>query len=176
MNIYFLRHASAGETRLNPSKDDQRPLDEEGILQTRYVGRFLAAMDVNVDQIVSSPLKRARQTASIAANELAYEREIKLEDALRPQASFADFEAMLARYKRVESLLIVGHNPNLTEFLGRLISHKKLVAELEVKKGCVAKVEMSGRSGKLVWMVPPRIARLLQPTTKRSSRPKVSRK
>ena len=41
---------------LNPKKDERRPLDEEGILQSRYVGRLLANLDVQVDQIVSSPL------------------------------------------------------------------------------------------------------------------------
>ena len=39
MLLYFFRHASAGKSMLNPKKDERRPLDEEGILQVRYVGR-----------------------------------------------------------------------------------------------------------------------------------------
>ena len=65
MLLYFLRHASAGKTMLNPKKDERRPLDDEGILQARYMGRLLANLDVQVDQIISSPLTRARQTASL---------------------------------------------------------------------------------------------------------------
>ena len=59
MLLYFLRHASAGKSMMNPKKDERRPLDEEGMLQARYVGRLLANLDVQVDQIISSPLKRA---------------------------------------------------------------------------------------------------------------------
>ena len=46
MTVYFLRHASAGKKMLNPQKDERRPLDEEGILQARYMGRLLANLDV----------------------------------------------------------------------------------------------------------------------------------
>ena len=73
---------------LNSKKDERRPLDEEGILQVRYVGRLLANLDVQVDQIISSPLKRARQTASLVANELAFEGAVQIDDALRPEAGF----------------------------------------------------------------------------------------
>ena len=41
----------------SPGKDAQRPLDEEGILQARYMGRMLASLDVQLEHIVSSPLK-----------------------------------------------------------------------------------------------------------------------
>src|SRR5947199_1793514 len=122
MLIYFFRHASAGKTMLNPKKDERRPLDEEGILQVRYVGRLLANLDVQVDQIISSPLKRARQTASLVANELAFEQAVQLEDALRPEGEFEQFQAMLARYRKYDAVMVVGHNPSFTEFLGKSIS------------------------------------------------------
>ena len=48
-------------------------------------------MDIQVDAILSSPLKRAAQTASLVGNELSYEGKLHFEDALRPTASFADF-------------------------------------------------------------------------------------
>ena len=71
MVFYFLRHASAGKSFQSAKKDERRPLDEEGILQARYAGRLLANLDVQVDQIISSPLTRALQTATLVANELA---------------------------------------------------------------------------------------------------------
>src|SRR3954452_23381376 len=98
MIVYFLRHASAGKSMRNPKKDERRPLDEEGILQARYVGRLLANLDVQVDQIISSSLKRARQTASLVANELAFEGAVQIDDALRPEADFDQFQSMLSRY------------------------------------------------------------------------------
>jgi len=65
MIIYFLRHASAGEPLVNPKKDEKRALDKEGIEQCGYVGRALAAIEAQVDVIISSPLKRCTQTASL---------------------------------------------------------------------------------------------------------------
>jgi phosphohistidine phosphatase len=56
MTLYFLRHASAGKKYVNPKKDERRPLDESGILQARYIGRLLSNMDIQLDQIISSPL------------------------------------------------------------------------------------------------------------------------
>src|ERR1700704_4836207 len=176
MLIYFLRHASAGKTMLNPKKDERRPLDEEGILQSRYVGRLLANLDVQVDQIVSSPLKRALQTASLVANELAFEAAVQVDDALRPDAEFEQFQAMLARYKKYDAIMVVGHNPSFTEFLSKTVSAGASAAQIEFKKGAVAKVELNGRAGTLQWLVTPKIARTLQTSLKSSSRPKTSRK
>jgi len=176
MIIYFLRHSSAGKSMLNPKKDERRPLDEEGILQSRYVGRMLANLDVQVDQIVSSPLKRARQTASLVANELAFEAAVQLDDALRPEAEFQQFQAMLARYGKYDAIMVVGHNPSFTEFLSKAVSARSGAAQIEFKKGSVAKVDMHGRTGTLQWLVTPKIARTLQTSLKISSRPKTARK
>ena len=85
MIIYFLRHASAGSLVATPRKMRNARSIESGIEQCGYVGRALAAMDVQVDMIVSSPLKRAAQTASLVGNELSYEGKLQFEDALRPQ-------------------------------------------------------------------------------------------
>lgn len=176
MIIYYLRHASAGKGYASPRKDDRRPLDEEGILQARYIGRMLANLDVQVEQIVSSPLKRAMQTASLVANELAFEGALQRDDALRPEGEFAEFQAMLARYRKHEEIMVVGHNPSLTEFLAKSVSSAAGAPHIELKKGAVAKVDMNGRTGTLQWLVTARIARSLQTSLKASSRPKTSRK
>src|SRR6266853_1886199 len=176
MLLYFLRHASAGKSIMNPKKDERRPLDEEGMLQARYVGRLLANLDVQVDQIISSPLKRARQTATLVANELAFEAVVQIDDALRPEAEFDQFQTMLARYKKYDAVMVVGHNPSLTEFLSKSVSGAGESTHIDFKKGSVARVEMNGRSGTLHWLVTPKIARTLQTSLKSSSRPKTSRK
>lgn len=176
MIVYFLRHASAGKSTLNPKQDERRPLDEDGILQSRYIGRMLANLDVQVDQIISSPLKRARQTASLVANELAFEQTVQLDEALRPEAEFEQFQAMLARYKKYDEIMVVGHNPSFTEFLSKSISGSSGTTHVDFKKGAVAKVDVEGRNGTLQWLVTPKIARALQASLKVSSRPKTSRK
>jgi phosphohistidine phosphatase len=176
MILYFLRHASAGEHLVSPKKDEKRALDKEGIEQCGYVGRALTALDVQVDVIVSSPLKRASQTASLVGNELGYEAKIQIDSGLRPQASLADFRRLLEKYSRQEAIMVVGHNPNLSQFLGALISESGCEASLDLKKGAVAKVEMRRSSGILQWCLTPRILRALYETAVESSRPKTSRK
>jgi len=176
MILYFLRHASAGEHFVNPKKDEKRALDKEGIEQCGYIGRALAALDVQVDTIVSSPLKRCTQTASLVGNELGYEGRLMLDAGLRPEAGLADFRKILEKYARQEAILVVGHNPNLSQFLGSIISDSGCEASLELKKGAVAKVEMRRSSGTLQWCVTPKVLRTLYDTAVESSRPKTSRK
>jgi phosphohistidine phosphatase len=176
MILYFLRHASAGEHLVNPKKDEKRALDKEGIEQCGYVGRALAALDVQVDAIVSSPLKRCTQTASLIGNELGYEGKLQLDASLRPEAGLPDFRKLLEKYARQEAIMVVGHNPNLSQFLGSVISDSGCEASLELKKGAVAKVELRRTSGTLQWCVTPRLVRALYDTAVESSRPKTSRK
>lgn len=176
MILYFLRHASAGEHFVNPKKDEKRALDKEGIEQCGYIGRALAALDVQVDTIVSSPLKRCTQTASLVGNELGYEGKLQLDAGLRPEASLADFRKILEKYARQEAIMVIGHNPNLSQFLGSVISDSGCEASVELKKGAVAKVEMRRTSGTLQWCVTPKVLRTLYDTAVESSRPKTSRK
>jgi len=176
MIIYFLRHASAGEPLSNPKRDEKRALDETGVEQCGYVGRALTALDVQVDVILSSPLKRAAQTASLVGNEMGHEGKLQLEDGLRPGAAFADFRKMLDKYARHDAIMVVGHNPTLSEFLGRSISETGCEAAVELKKGAVARVEMSRNAASLVWCLTPKILRTLYAAAAESSRPKTSRK
>ena len=176
MIIYFLRHANAGEPVSDLKKDEKRALDKDGIGQCGLVGRALAALDVQVDTIISSPLKRAAQTASLVGNELSYEGKLQLEDALRPGASFTDFRRLLDKYSKQEAIMVVGHNPNLSEFLGRSISETGCEAGTELKKGAVAKIEMGRNSAVLQWCLTPKILRTIYAAAAESSRPKTSRK
>ncbi len=175
MIIYFLRHASAGEPVSNPKKDEKRALDETGIQQCGDVGRALAALEAQVEVIISSPLKRAAQTASLVGNEMGYEGRLQFEEALRPGAGFANFRDMLNKYRKHEAIMVVGHNPNLSEFLGRIISEAECEAGVDLKKGAVARVEMRRNTGTLHWCMTPKVLRAAYVAAE-SSRPKISRK
>src|ERR1700693_1259394 len=176
MIIYFLRHASAGEAFANPKKDEKRALDKEGIEQCGYIGRALAAIEAQVDVIISSPLKRATQTASLVGNEMGYEGKLQIETALRPGTAFADFRRMLEKYAQQESIMVVGHNPNLSQFLGAAISDSGCEASVDLKKGAVARVDMRRSSGTLQWCLPPKVLRALYTAAVDSFRPNTSRK
>jgi phosphohistidine phosphatase len=176
MIIYFLRHASAGQRLLTPKKDEKRALDKEGIEQCGYVGRALTALEAQVDAVVSSPLKRATQTASLVGNEMGYEGKVQIDTGLKPGATVDDFRRMLEKFSRLESILVVGHNPNLSQFLGAIISDPGCEASVELKKGAVARVEMRRSSGTLLWCFTPKALRSLYTAAVESSRPNTSRK
>lgn len=159
MIIYFLRHANAGQKRLNPKKDEKRPLDDEGVRQCTQMGRVLSAMQVSVDAVISSPLKRATQTAALMANEIGYDGKLYLEDALRPEASYEQFRDMLRKHSKAEAVMVVGHNPNFSEFLGHTIATNSNRSFVDMKKGAVAKVESEQKKMVLQWMLTPRLAR-----------------
>lgn len=171
MQIFFLRHANAGEPKLNPAKDAKRPLDKLGIEQSHDVGRALAALNVTVDAIISSPLKRATQTAAVVANEIDHEEKVVIDNALRPGATWDQFQELLRRYSRKDAIMVVGHNPTMTEFLNRLVGAPPTV--LELKKGAIARVEKEDRrAAVLKWCMPPKMVRSIQEAAASSSRPK----
>ncbi len=178
MIIYFVRHASAGEQVSNPKKDEKRPLDADGIEQCGFIGRALAAINAQPDVIISSPLKRATQTASLMGNEMGYEAKLLLEPALRPEGSFTDFRRMLERYSKHEAIMVVGHNPSITDFLAKMIAKTGCEALIDFKKGAVARVETERRAATLNWFFTPKLAREIQAAaaSAEKSHPKTSRK
>jgi phosphohistidine phosphatase len=121
-------------------------------------------------------LKRATQTASLVGNEMGYEGKLQIEAGLKPGASFADFRRLLEKYASQESIMVVGHNPNLSQFLGTIISESGCEASIELKKGAVARVDMRRSSGTLAWCVTPKTLRALYTAAIESSRPNTSRK
>ena len=174
MNLYILRHASAGTRRANPVIDVKRPLDKEGKQQCFLVGGFLNALNVQFDRVVSSPLKRALQTASLVGTETGYENKIEITDALSPEASVAKFQDLVRSLMKYENVMLVGHNPNLTVFFGSLLAPGGRIST-RLRKGSIARIDCTRLPGTLHWLVDPRILRGYARATK-SSRPKTSRK
>src|SRR6185437_10780635 len=140
-------------------KDEKRPLDADGVQQCTQMGRILSSMEVGVDAIISSPLKRATQTAALIANEIGYESKLHIENALRPEAKYDHFREMLRNYSKQESIMVVGHNPNFSDFLGRTIAGSGERAHVDMRKGSVAKVESKQKKYVLDWLLTPRLVK-----------------
>ncbi len=178
MNLFILRHASAGVRRSNPLLDVKRPLDKDGKRYCLQLAHVLNAMEIQFDLIVSSPLKRSLQTASLVGNETGYESTILLSKSLAPEANGQDFQRLLNDCQHYENLLVVGHNPNLTLFLASMLvpSSAPAVPQIRLRKGSLARVSITRRTGTLTWLMDPRTVRALYATSTKSSRRKTSRK
>src|ERR1700691_4316331 len=98
MNLFVLRHASAGNSIADPEVDRKRPLDKEGVRHCLQLSRVLNAMKISFDVIVSSPLKRSVQTAVLVATETGYKSKVLQSDRLAPEATLKDFEKLLNDY------------------------------------------------------------------------------
>jgi phosphohistidine phosphatase len=182
MNLFLLRHASAGTRRTNPVLDLRRPLDKAGKRDCLLLGNTLTSMNVSFDLIVSSPLKRSLQTASLVGTETGYEQKILLSDALAPSATFAQFEKLLVECAGYESVLVVGHSPNLVQFLGLLMQPAQTTktnrppASVRLRKGGIARLNFERGAATLQWMLDPRVVRTLYTSSTIRSRRKTSRK
>jgi phosphohistidine phosphatase len=175
MNLYILRHASAGTRRANPKLDVRRPLDKEGKQQSILVGRFLSSLNIQFDRVVSSPLKRALQTAALVSNETGYDAKIDISDALSPESTVQKFQELVRSLDNYENVLVVGHNPNLPVFFGSLIAPVGRIST-RLRKGAIARIDCTRMPGTLHWLVDPRILRGLYSRATKRSRPKTSRK
>ncbi|HVB40234.1 MAG TPA: histidine phosphatase family protein [Terriglobales bacterium] len=159
MTLYIVRHASAGESKKDPAKDAKRALDRSGIAQAMHMGRVLANLETQLDAVLTSPLKRAAQTAALVANEMGFEGKLRPEPALAPDGSYAAFQQLLARNAGHEAVLVVGHNPNLSLFLGRLVAGPGAPARIELRKGAAARVRAQpGQAGAVLeWLLTPKV-------------------
>jgi phosphohistidine phosphatase len=188
MNLFVLRHASAGTRRTNPKVDVKRPLDKDGKRHCIHLAHVLNALTINFDLIVSSPLKRSLQTAQLVGTETGYESPILASNALAPEATFAQFQRLLHQCSTYENVLVVGHNPNITGFLLHLIfghngvdsarGHEtaRQPTRIRLRKGSLARVSIQRGPATLQWMIDPRIVKALYATSIKSSRRKTSRK
>jgi phosphohistidine phosphatase len=177
MNLYILRHASAGLRRTNPLLDVKRPLDKEGKKHSLQLAYVLNALNIQFDLIISSPLKRSLQTAALIGTETGYEAPIQQSDALAPSATVKDFQKLLREISNRENVLVVGHNPNLTTFLGSLlVPASSPEAKIRLRKGSIARVVLTRGPATLQALLDPRTVRALYATSTKSSRRKTSRK
>ena len=87
LELYLIRHGVAAERGEEFPDDSKRPLTSEGIARLRKEAKALEGLGVSFDQILSSPLVRARQTADVFAEELKGKPPIANTDALTPAGS-----------------------------------------------------------------------------------------
>ena len=115
MQLHLLRHGIAID-RDDPScpPEPERFLTKKGARRTRAAARGLAALKIEPDAVLSSPYRRARQTAEIACKEIGVKAGIRETEALLPEADPDAILALLAELA-VGSVLCAGHAPNLDE-------------------------------------------------------------
>jgi phosphohistidine phosphatase len=156
MILYFLRHELADNRSDWTGDDRKRPLTKEGKERMSRSARTLAALDLKLDAILTSPLTRARQTAEIAAQELELEDRLVEDGRLGPGFGVEAISEIVKEYPKAKALLLVGHEPDFSNTVSALTGGSEIV----FKKGGLSRVDlddMSGLRGQLVWLIPPKV-------------------
>ena len=167
MDLYCLRHGKAiDRDPQHPSIDRERSLTQSGKRKVRCIAQAMSALDLSFDLILTSPFLRARQTAEIvAANFKAFDR-LKLTPWLVPGADQKELVQQLNEsFRSCETILLVGHEPDLTVLVATLIAGTPNVS-LNLRKGGLCKLSVSslrfGRCATLEWFLSPRQLASLQ--------------
>ena len=127
MEIYILRHGIAEDAPAG-QPDAERALTSDGRKKLRSVLRSAAASGVAPSLILTSPLKRALQTAQIAAEILEYPGELLRTRTLEPNSSPKAIWDEIRVHKDEARILLVGHEP----LFGRLMAYLLGSPELQV--------------------------------------------
>ncbi|MCX7885822.1 MAG: phosphohistidine phosphatase SixA [Verrucomicrobiae bacterium] len=160
MKLYLVRHATASD--LAPS-DAERPLTKEGRQEAQIAGAALGRLEVRPDQILSSPLLRARQTAEIIAEKLKFQKEISVFPELGNGHTLAQVLRVAKTFEPFTEMIWVGHMPSLAEHLAGLLGSEHPAA-LSMGKATVACVELTTlRAGRaeLRWFMRQKQLRLV---------------
>lgn len=163
MELYILRHGIAVDPGTPGIPDDERPLTDKGEKRMRQIARGLRALDLGLDRIVTSPLIRARATAEIVARELELRNLLETASVLQTGSSAPAIKRWL-RDRPEERLMIVGHNPTLSDLLSLLVLGAEHPLICDLKKGGVAALARPSAGSELfqvAWIAPPRILRRL---------------
>ena len=137
MQLYLLRHAIAVE-RGTPGyeNDAERPLTPKGRRKLEKIVEALQDSGLVLDQVISSPYLRARETAHVVAK--AYKLKVALCEHLAPGMDHYGLKQELAEtYPQAVNLMLVGHEPDLSELTCSLIGAPSY-ALAGLKKGGLA--------------------------------------
>lgn len=159
MEIYLMRHGIAEDP--GPGmRDAERALTGEGKKKLRDVLQVAKRAGVKPSFVLSSPYRRAKETAVIASEVLSFDGEVVLSDHFTPMAEPRKAWEEIRLFSGEPSVLVTTHEP----FTGLMVAYLLGMTHLpiDVKKGSLIRVDVDGLSphprGVLKWMLTPRLA------------------
>lgn len=168
MELYLIRHGIAVD-RSPSHRDEDRPLTPHGRQKTRAIAQRFKAVtaDLNFefDRFLSSPLRRAQETADIF-HQAGLATAVELWDGLRPGQPLENWLdwCRTARLSPGQRVALVGHEPDLSSWAVQLLwgtVAREETEPLQLKKAGILGLTLPdvppflGR-GQLFWLTPPR--------------------
>jgi phosphohistidine phosphatase len=159
MRIYVFRHGIAEDAA--PGQDDStRALTPTGLEKLHKILRTARGAGVRPDMILTSPYARAVQTADVAKDVLDFSGDLIETEALVPYQNSVDLWQEILVHRADDELMVVGHNPLLSDFVCFLTGTPSY--GIALKKGAIAMVDVPATSlrpqGSLMWLLTARLA------------------
>lgn len=114
--LYILRHAKSSWEQAGIA-DFQRPLNHRGLIAAPFIGELIAGRGYLPDLILSSPAKRASQTASIVKESSGANAELRFDDQIYEASPQALRQVVAELSDNIGSAMLVGHNPGIEGFI-----------------------------------------------------------
>jgi phosphohistidine phosphatase len=159
MTCYFLRHGSAVDAGEWSGADFDRPLTRQGHDRITRAAKTIDGLRLNLDVIVTSPLVRAKQTATIVAKRLKLQDHLVEDERLGGGFGLSYLAELLAEHRAADAVMLVGHEPGMSRTVGEMVGG----ANIDFKPGSLASVDVpdpATLSGTLVWLVPAKVLAL----------------
>ena len=121
--VYIVRHGKSS-WELPSWSDRERPLKKKGRKRTEKVAKFLKKKGVKPDIIITSHAKRAKQTAKILRKVLGDDIPVRVEKILYTGDEENINDLLYGLDDDVQRVFIVGHNPDLTDWVNRYKEEK----------------------------------------------------
>jgi len=159
-----MRHGEAVKNiRSGPSASDaDRPLTMSGKKEIEEISYFLKTLNIKFSLIISSPLRRAHQTAFIVSKVFKVANNLQDWDELKPEAAKQALVDKLSKLKEDSTILLVGHEPFLSSFISE-IAFGNPSGNLVLKKGGFAKLRILSyfpkMTAELRWLLSPKLMR-----------------
>ncbi|HYB89904.1 MAG TPA: phosphohistidine phosphatase SixA [Candidatus Binataceae bacterium] len=165
MILYLQRHAIA-EVRTAGGDDGARKLTARGRDRMRNIAGGIRTLGVKFDAILTSPLARATETAEIVAGAYQNIPPPQVLPALATGVSPADAAAALKPFARHGHVMVVGHEPQLSELASLLLTGSTDGLRINLKKGGCIAIDLPNGPGKagaeLRWILTPRQLRRMR--------------
>jgi phosphohistidine phosphatase len=161
VSLFVLRHGIAvqrGDS--NYPLDSDRPLTAKGVKRMRKIAYGMRRLRVGFDVVLSSPYRRALETAFVVAREYQAGETVQTASALKAEVLPEEvIRTLLENFSTCRRMLLVGHEPQLSALVSTLTSGSAGARPL-LKKGGLCKVQVDkleiGKCATLVWLLTPK--------------------
>jgi len=153
MEIYLVRHAEAVE-QAEGVEDSARWLTKKGRKAMQKAACRLHKKRVRPEQIITSPLTRAVQTAELLMAEIGSHAELSADSLLAPESSAEQVLELIQSKQKIDSIMLVGHEPLLSQTAALLLGKEQVAGLGKGTSLCLELRQKPGKPARFLWSAP----------------------